>query len=301
MADQITSSPERVYPMLERNEDNKQCTPSKATTQEDLENSIPGSESIPRRDGEKPYGVWDPPRTYKEESPNKKETERLWKDVWRTESEKQICLLFDHVDLYRLAYITMVLWGSVDEPEKYSHKLNDIVSIFNEAGRPRGFDLNAMRQEVDITVAQVSELFYILASFDNPNRDEAFKRVLNWVWTKDSSPKIVLYGVPEAILEHFKLTIRKARETTTIKLRWEWHINAFIYEHKVNEKTNEGIWILKKDASKKSRKRPGSSEAQHEEHSLGKRPAPPSSNVSLDGEDSPSRRPSKRLNEDPTA
>ncbi|KAJ8068438.1 hypothetical protein OCU04_003994 [Sclerotinia nivalis] len=165
-----------------------------------LQTEIPGAKAIPYRGtrddpGEGPYGIWPTEPwdsgyfpTFKGKKLNKGCVVDLWRGVWQDEKEEQVCLLFDHVDFYRLAYITTVHRGTVERPGftefseeigdyKTVNKLDDIVRILNNAGRPPGFGgISQKRPDNGFTYQQVSDLFSILANKRNPNRGKHLHR-----------------------------------------------------------------------------------------------------------------------------
>lgn len=162
--------------------------------------------------------------------------------------------MFDHVDLYRLAYITTVHLGSVERPDTIVEGmvaagggdlinwLRDIVAILNEAGRPPGFGGVSHRRPEAFTEEQVRALFAIMANKGNINRGKAFQILEGWVWLSGWSPRLVLRNVPETIVSHWKHSYQTA--LTDRALRWDWRIKEFIYEETVNRK-GEAVWKLK--------------------------------------------------------
>ncbi|KAI9640982.1 hypothetical protein NHQ30_010825 [Ciborinia camelliae] len=245
----FSPEPYRMSPPLHQpwNKDpsNSPSVSGVVTTAADLNAAIPGSECIPTNSGELPYGEWDPEpweSTYDPEENDNKLVVDLWGKpdrVWRDNHEEQVCHMFDHVDLCRLAYITTTLFGTVEEPEQLLNTLNDIVTIFNMAGRPPGFlKTTKMRPANGFTEKQVSDLFYILASFDNPHREKAFCSALTWLYSVRLSARKVLRGVPEAIMDYFGYTTNLEARAAT-RLNWAWRINKFIYDE-----DSSGEWFV---------------------------------------------------------
>ncbi|QSZ37719.1 hypothetical protein DSL72_008818 [Monilinia vaccinii-corymbosi] len=176
---------------------------------EELQEALPGIGNLPLRElrrGEREpaYGVWEPYTAPWDSRyfPGKELVKELWQDVWRNRSEERICNMFDHVDLYRLAFITVTHKKTVEEPSCEIVTLSKIVEIFNRAGRPPGFGRTLRARPQTFEVEHVSRLFKILASKDNPKRDKAFSYVKGaWVWTLDWSPRRLIRGVPETVKE----------------------------------------------------------------------------------------------------
>ncbi|KAF7935397.1 uncharacterized protein EAE97_008304 [Botrytis byssoidea] len=211
------------------------------------------------------YGIWSPvpwdsgynPAFHSPYPHNKGPGADLWRDTWQGQEgceEERICLMFDHVDLYRLAYITTVHLGSVERPDtivegmtgpdggNLVNWLRDIVAILNEAGRPPGFGGVSQRRPGAFTVEQVRSLFAIMANRNNINRGKAFNILEGWVWLSGWSPRLVLRNVPETIVSHWNHSYQTA--LTDRALRWDWRIKEFIYEETVNSK-GEAVWKLK--------------------------------------------------------
>ncbi|THV51383.1 hypothetical protein BGAL_0112g00030 [Botrytis galanthina] len=241
-----------------------QSTGSPATW-EQLHTEIPGAKYIPLKDKEPPYGTWSTvpwdsgynPGFQKAYPHNEGPVADLWRDTWQGQEgceEERICLMFDHVDLYRLAYITTVHLGSVERPDTIVEGmvaagggdlinwLRDIVAILNEAGRPPGFGGVSHRRPEAFTEEQVRALFAIMANKGNINRGKAFQILEGWVWLSGWSPRLVLRNVPETIVSHWKHSYQTA--LTDRALRWDWRIKEFIYEETVNRK-GEAVWKLK--------------------------------------------------------
>ncbi|TGO55218.1 hypothetical protein BCON_0095g00320 [Botryotinia convoluta] len=241
-----------------------QSTGSPATW-EQLQTEIPGAKYIPVKDGESPYGTWSAvpwdsgydPEFQKTYPRNKGPVADLWRDTWQGQEgceEERICLMFDHVDLYRLAYITTVHLGSVERPDTIIEGMTapeggdlinwlcDIVAILNEAGRPPGFGGISHRRPDAFTEQQVRDLFAIMANRDNISRGNAFNILERWVWLPGWSPRQVLRNVPETIVSHWKHNYQTALMDRA--LRWDWRIKEFIYEETVDSK-GRAVWALK--------------------------------------------------------
>ncbi|KAF7865735.1 hypothetical protein EAF04_005901 [Stromatinia cepivora] len=255
---------------------------------EQLQTEIPGAKSIPYRGtkkdpGEGPYGIWPTEPwdsayfpTFRGKKLNKSCVVDLWKDVWQDEKQEQVCLLFDHVDFYRLAYITTVHRGTVERPGFWEfseeigdyetvNKLDDIVKILDNAGRPPGFGgISQKRPDNGFTYQQVSDLFSILANKKNPNRGKAFSQVLNWVNTHEFSPKRVLRNVPETIVRYYGYSYQDALANK--RFRWEWQIESFLYKEDLNPK--KARWFIE-GPSKDKKDEPSGSGApgKHSAHS----------------------------------
>ncbi|KAF5871120.1 uncharacterized protein Bfra_007633 [Botrytis fragariae] len=238
---------------------------SSPVTWDQLQTEIPGAKYIPLKDGELPYGTWSTvpwdsgynPGFQKTHPRNKGPVADLWRDTWQGQEgceEERICLMFDHVDLYRLAYITTVHLGSVERPDTMVEGmktpggsdlvnwLRDIVEILNEAGRPPGFGGISHRRPDAFNQQQVRDLFAIMANRDNINRGNAFNILERWVWLSGWSPRLVLRNVPETIVSHWKHSYQTA--LTDRALRWDWRIKEFIYEETVDSK-GRAVWALK--------------------------------------------------------
>ncbi|TEY53299.1 hypothetical protein BOTCAL_0249g00100 [Botryotinia calthae] len=234
-------------------------------TWEQLQTEIPGAKYIPIEEGELPYGKWHTspwdsgynPEFHKTYPRNKGPVADLWRDTWQGKEgceEERICLMFDHVDLYRLAYITTVHLGSVERPDAIIkgmktpdggdliNWLRDIVAILNEAGRPPGFGGITHRRPDAFTEEQVRVLFAIMANRDNMNRGNAFNILEGWVLLPGWSPRLVLRNVPETIVNHWKHNYQTALMDGA--LRWDWRIKEFIYEETVDNK-GRAVWALK--------------------------------------------------------
>lgn len=133
------------YYQLDRQDSIGPVTVGTPVGMEELQTEIPGTNAIPYKDGEGPYGIWPNSPWHSGYSPtftgknyNEGCVADLWEGVWRNEKEEQVCLLFDHVDFYRLAYITTVhretvkRLGSTESSRETKHRktansLNDIV------------------------------------------------------------------------------------------------------------------------------------------------------------------------------
>ncbi|TGO09221.1 hypothetical protein BTUL_0174g00040 [Botrytis tulipae] len=241
-----------------------QSTGSPATLDQ-LQTEIPGAKYIPLKDEEPSYGIWSTvpwdsgynPAFHSPYPHNKGPVADLWRDTWQGQEgceEERICLMFDHVDLYRLAYITTVHLGSVERPDtivegltapdgsNLVNWLRDIVAILNEAGRPPGFEGVSHRRPGAFTVEQVRSLFAMMANRNNINRGKAFNILEGWVWLSGWSPRLVLRNVPETIVSHWNHSYQTA--LTDRALRWDWRIKEFIYEETVDSK-GEAVWKLK--------------------------------------------------------
>ncbi|KAF7886718.1 uncharacterized protein EAF02_003365 [Botrytis sinoallii] len=244
-------------------------TPGSPATFEQLQTEIPGAKYIPLKPDEPPYGVWSTVPWdsgyfpgFKKTHPNKGVVADLWIDTWQGEEgceDERICLMFDHVDLYRLAYITTVHLGAVHRPDTIVegmqgtgpggsdqvNTLGDIVAILNKAGRPPGFGGVTHRRPNAFTEEQVRRLFGIMANKNNINRGKAFRSVEKWALSSLWSPRLVLRNVPETIVNHWKHTYDSALRDKG--LRWDWRIKEFIYVETVDSK-GDAQWTLESNA-----------------------------------------------------
>ncbi|KAF7932216.1 hypothetical protein EAE99_003456 [Botrytis elliptica] len=240
-------------------------TPGTPTTFEQLKTEIPGAKYIPRQTNEPPYGEWstDPWKSgyfpdFNKTRPNKGVVADLWIDTWQGKAgceDEKICLMFDHVDLYRLAYITTVHLGAVHRPDTIVEGLQgtgpngsdpvntvgDIVAILNKAGRPPGFERVTHLRPNAFTEEQVRSLFAIMANKKNTKRDKAFRNVEQWALRPSWSPRRVLRNVPETIVNYWGHTNDKALRDPG--LRWDWRIIEFIYVETPDIEGN-AQWIL---------------------------------------------------------
>ncbi|KAF7926350.1 uncharacterized protein EAE98_006645 [Botrytis deweyae] len=151
-------------------------------------------------------------------------TKNLMKEFWQAatadEEESLICRRWDHVDFFRLVYLTVTLVRNVsmntvsDEDEGM---LERIATIFNMASprthnRPPGFfrTLDNRHKLVDVPILR--QLFQILNNQNNPNRNDPLIRVMAWSTRRGVSmitPKRVLNGIPEAIYAYFNMTFQQ--------------------------------------------------------------------------------------------
>ncbi|CAD6441192.1 cfbf31d2-ab9a-469c-8755-ac7af03c6fee-CDS [Sclerotinia trifoliorum] len=278
--DQAHGQHQGYYP-LERQGSIRPGTVGTPVGIEQLKTEIPGAKAIPYRGtrddpGERPYGIWpDSPwdsgysPTFTGKNCNEGCVANLWEGVWRDETEEQVCLLFDHVDFYRLAYITTVHRGTVERPGftefsketqdyKIINSLNDIVKILNIAGRPPGFERISQRRPGNgFTCQQVSDLLSILANKENPNRGNAFGQVLAWANSGDLSPKRVLRNVPESIVKYYGFQNHEALADK--RFRWEWLIKSFLYKEDPNP--DHAHWYIEGPSKGKKVRKPSESDS----------------------------------------
>lgn len=167
----------------------------------------------------------------------------LWKGVGipASRQDKKWIELIDHVDFYRIIYITVVLRGNVSmNSDSIAHDriLQNIAAIFNAAGhvnttRPPGFDHVLKHRRSNITNHDLRKLFKLLDNKSNPERAKPLDWVLDWAIDKTwgtRTPKRILNGVPEAIWNHFGLTFNQCFEDKR-NYCWEWdYMWSFQYD-----------------------------------------------------------------------
>ncbi|KAG4028101.1 hypothetical protein MFRU_024g00710 [Monilinia fructicola] len=186
--------------------------------------------------------------------PNDDNVAALWRGAITNEKEQEWVKRWDHVDFYRLVYITVVLRGDVT---RHHDSLNDqyllqnIAAIFNQASsgnanRPPGFEKVLSNRRSKITMGDLQQLFILLNDRTNPCRGEPLTISLHWAKDREwgtFSPKMVLNGVPEAILAHFRLTYAESCQNPR-KFRWErGFLPCFQYQDL------DGIWHLPMSAA----------------------------------------------------
>ncbi|KAF7889201.1 hypothetical protein EAF00_009501 [Botryotinia globosa] len=148
----------------------------------------------------------------------------LMKEFWQgaaVEEEKSwFCRRWDHVDFFRLVYLTVTLVGNVSMTTTSNADeclLQNIATIFNMAShstqnRPPGFFRTLGNRNKQVDVPMLRQLFQILNDQENSNRNDPLIRVMEWSKREGVSlitPKRVLNGIPEAIYGHFKMTFQQ--------------------------------------------------------------------------------------------
>ncbi|KAM3073451.1 hypothetical protein ACMFMG_004652 [Clarireedia jacksonii] len=141
------------------------------------------------------------------------------------QGEVAACERFDHVDLYRIIYVTMVLRYTVYNFDEAF--LSKLAAILTRAGRPHGYEntlLCRMPQRSGkriYTVAELRALFNILGNRKSPGRDRPFNRVLAWANEYPNTSEKLLADLPTAIMGE----LPKGDE-----LLWDCCPLSFIYE-----------------------------------------------------------------------
>jgi hypothetical protein len=178
------------------------------------------------------YSMYDP-------LAGKDTVSKLWWGVFRnsthvyTAAKKTAaaaaCARFDHVDLYRIIYITTVFQKTAyDVDEAF---LTILAEILTRAGRPHGYGRILLHRRAPpgaskpvYTTAELRDLFDVLGNKLCIGRDKAFMRVLKWVTKKPNSPPRVLAGLPEVILG-------MGSALSWYELKWECRPFSFMYEN----------------------------------------------------------------------
>ncbi|TGO41101.1 hypothetical protein BHYA_0026g00070 [Botrytis hyacinthi] len=151
-------------------------------------------------------------------------TKHLMKEFWQgaaaDEEDSWFCRRWDHVDFFRLVYLTVTLVGNVSMNTTSKDDeclLQNIATIFNMASplthnRPPGFFRTLGNRNKQVDVPMLRQLFQILNNQHNPNRSDPLIRVMEWSKRKAVSlitPKRVLNGIPEAIYACFNMTFQE--------------------------------------------------------------------------------------------
>jgi hypothetical protein len=114
------------------------------------------------------------------------------------------CRRFDHVDFYRIIYITVVLGKGIRDIEDID--IQRIAAVLNMVERPYGYEKTLSIREPafgklwNYTPEEIRRLFDILNKKEYPGRDLAFQRVLEWVASEEHSINTILFLLPEALL-----------------------------------------------------------------------------------------------------
>ncbi|KAB8291735.1 hypothetical protein EYC80_006531 [Monilinia laxa] len=190
--------------------------------------------------------------------PNEKNVAALWQGAITDEKRQEWVKLWDHVDFYRLVFITVVLRGDVTRHHdslEDQYLLRSIAEIFNRASpntanRPPGFTKVLRDRRKLIKVDDLNALFILLNDKTNPNRAKPLTFLLHWAKDREFgsfTPKMILNGIPEAILAHFRVTYSQSCDNPK-RFRWErGFLPCFQYENL------DGIWNLPKSTAAPSR------------------------------------------------
>jgi hypothetical protein len=148
--------------------------------------------------------------------------------VERNNADHDVCCRFDHVDLLRLIYISLVCGESLSTYT--SPGLHRITKILNTISRPAGYEptldirgpLPGLKS--NFTFEEIKRLFEILNNTKYHERDAAFQRVLQWE-IDGVLANLVLWGLPEAILdlqEKFPFSGPLAWEEQPFEFMYRW-------------------------------------------------------------------------------
>jgi hypothetical protein len=167
----------------------------------------------------------------------------LWDGVWNGRPgghirDLTVCRLFDHVDFYRIVYITLVHQSSVlNENERLFWRFADILT---KAGRPTGYMQTLYSRyptriggEWNYDAEEISQLFKVLRmkNFVGGDRafrgDKAFRRLMFWVQRRPKLSANVLNGLPEAILAIENESQKMGN--APYELKWDCYPRSFMY------------------------------------------------------------------------
>jgi len=165
----------------------------------------------------------------------------LWEGVYEAESWMtprdfrklgQLCMKFDHVDFYRLVYITLVHQSSVYTEDE--SLLLRFAKILKRAGRPKKYMqtlLTRYRSRTDqwnYKAKEISDLFRILRNSNFIGHDKAFRRLIFWIQRRSKLSANVLDGLPEAILAIESESQKEGNDS--YELKWDCYPRSFMYE-----------------------------------------------------------------------
>jgi hypothetical protein len=134
---------------------------------------------------------------------------------------------FDHVDLYRIIYVTTVFQTTVYNADEAF--LSILAKVLTLAGRPHGYENTLPGRKPPgssrcvYTAAELRILFNVIGNKQRADRDKTFIRVLKWVISRPNSPAKVLQGLPHAI-------IAMGEALNGYTLRWECKPFSFMYK-----------------------------------------------------------------------
>jgi hypothetical protein len=165
----------------------------------------------------------------------------LWEGVceaepWMTTRDfrklRQLCMTFDHVDFYRLVYITLVHQSSVFTEDE--SLFSRFAEILKKAGRPKAYRQTLLTRYKSRTdqwnykAKEISDLFRILRNTSFVGRDKAFRRLIFWVQRRAKLSVNVLDGLPEAILAIENESQKEGNDP--YELKWDCCPRSFMYK-----------------------------------------------------------------------